>query len=121
MADALLVAVPGMIEFPLDPAVIAEAIKVPVAEVWDHWFHVELHAPETMAGALVHLSNESVSVELPSNPSGGCAETLAAVDPLLAALTSHRLRVVDPSELLAEYEAQRARVLRVAEIVGGQA
>jgi hypothetical protein len=121
IADALLVAVPGMTEFPLDAAVIAEAIEVPVSEVWNHWFHVELHAPEAMAGALVHLSNESVSVELPSNPIGGCAEALKAVGPLLAALTSEGLRIVDPSGLLGEYEAQRARVLRVAEMVGGQA
>jgi len=122
VADALLVAVPGMTEFPLDPAVIADTIEVPVAEVWDRWFQIELHAPEAMAGALVHLSNESVCVELPSNPSGGCAETLAAVSPLLAALTSQGLRLIlDPSALLAEYEAQRARVLRVAEMVRGQA
>ena len=121
VADALLVAVPGLTEFTLDPAVIAATIEVPVAEVWDHWFHVELHAPEAMAGALVHMSNDSGSVELPSNPLGGCAATLAALGPLLAALASHGLRVADPNGLLAEYEAQRARVVRVAEMVGGQA
>jgi hypothetical protein len=121
VADALLAAVPGLTEFPLDPAQIAKAIGVPIAEVWDHWFHVELHAPDAMAGALVHLSSGSGSVELVSNPHGGCAAALSAVGPLLTALASHGLRVADPSGLLAEYEAQRARVVRVAEMVGGQA
>jgi hypothetical protein len=97
VADALLAAFPAMTEFPLEPAVIAETIGVPVADVWDHWYHVELHAPDAMAGALIHLWGESGCVELPSNPSGGCAETLAAVRPLLAALVSQGLQVVDPA------------------------
>ena len=115
-ANALLAAVHGLTEFPLDSAVIAKAIGVPVAEVWDHWFHVELHAHDALAGALVHLSTDSGTVELQSNPPGGCAAALAAVGPLLAALASNGLHVVDPNGLLAEYEAQRARVLKVAEM-----
>src|SRR5947209_20468200 len=88
VADALLTAVPGLTEFRLDPAVIAETIGVPVADVWDHWFHVELHAPDAMAGALVHLWGDAGGVELPSDPPHGCAAGLAAVGPLLAALAS---------------------------------
>jgi hypothetical protein len=119
VADALLAAVPGLTEFPLDPAVISERIGVPVAEVWDHWFHVELHAPDALAGALVHLWSDAGSVELPSDPPGGCAAALAAVAPLLAALASQGLRSPDPAALRAEYELQQARVLRVAKLVGG--
>jgi hypothetical protein len=121
VADALLAAVQGLTEFMLDPAAIAVSIGVPVGEVWDHWFHVELHAPEAMAGALVHLWSGSGSVEMPANPAGGCAGALASIAPLLAALASSGLHVANPVGLLAEYEAQRTRVLQVAEIVGGRA
>src|SRR5206468_4191171 len=90
-------------------------------DVWDHWYHVELHASGPVDSALVHLWTEAGSVELASNPTEGCAAALAAIDPLLAALASQGLRVVDPDKLMAEYEVQRARVLRVADMVGGRA
>ena len=103
VADALLAEVSGLTEFPLDAAAITKNIGVSSAEVWNHWFHVELHAPDTLAGALVHLSSESGYVELMSNPPAGCTATLLAVRPLLTALASHGLRVANPIGLLAEY------------------
>jgi hypothetical protein len=69
-----------------------------------------------MAGALVHLWGDAGSVELPSDPPGGCAVALAAVGPLVTALASQGLRVKNPAGLLAEYESQRSRVLRVAKL-----
>ena len=121
VADALLRCVPGLTEFPLDPEQIAEVLKVPVAEIWDRWSHVELHAPEAISGARVELWGMSGTVVLASNPVGGCEAALAAVGPLLAVLASNGLRVVNPDGLLAEYEAQRSRVLRAAEMIGGRA
>jgi hypothetical protein len=121
VADALLATIPGMTEFPLDAALIAEGLDVPISEVWSHWNQIELNASDVMLGACVGLWFDRAYVTLPSNPPVDCRAALAMVGPLLEALAAHGLRPVDPDGILREYEAQQSRVLKVAEIIGGQA
>ena len=120
LADGLLAAVPGLTEFPINPVVIAAKLGVPLAEVWDRWPQVELHLPGGLLGGCLDLWRDWAFLILPSDPPGGCEAALQRVGKLLEMLAVHGLRVAEPAELLAEYEAQQARVLRVAEMIGGR-
>src|ERR1700722_4868826 len=118
MADMLLETIPGLSEFSLDPLLIAESLGVPIEEVWSHSNQIELNAPDSLVGARIELWLDRAYVCMPSNPNQGCESALAAIGPLLAMLKSHGLILVDEENVLVEYETQRARVLRVAEITG---
>jgi hypothetical protein len=119
--ESLLARVPGLAGFPLDHDHVADTLGVPRSAVLDHWPQIELNADNRLIGASITLWLDRAYVELPSVPPGSCAEALEAAASLLAVLEAGGLSVVDPEQLLAEYEAQRARVIRVTEVTGGLA
>lgn len=121
LADVLLATVSGLREFPLDTTLIAGLLGVPLDEIFMHWSQIELHTSDALLGVQLDLWYDRAYLILPSNPPGGCASALALIEPLLGLLRAHGVQPVEPSGMLTEYEAQRSRVLRVAEIVGGTA
>jgi hypothetical protein len=121
LADALLGQFPDLSEHPLDHGRVVRELGVLPAEVLRHWPQIELNADRTCVGAILTLWLDGANIELPSVPPGSCAEALAAARPLLEALQERGLVVRGQVSLVQEYEAQRARIERVAEMVRGGA